>query len=90
MFITSFLNLKKSFFVIFGGVQSDFCENLTEFYQISLKVLVDLRLNSTVYGMYDGISMKGHSILWKIASRYVELLCIGHTYIYFNINPLYT
>ena len=36
MFITSFLH----FLVIFGELQTDFCENLTEFYQISLKILV--------------------------------------------------
>ena len=32
--------------VIFGEFQSDFCENLTEFYQISLK-------NHSVHGMYE-------------------------------------
>ena len=42
--ITSFLHLNKSFLVIRdkGEFQSDFCENLTEFWQISLKIWVNL------------------------------------------------
>ena len=42
MFITSFLHENKKNWVIRGEFQSDFCENLTEFYQISLKILVNL------------------------------------------------
>ena len=43
--ITEFLTLKLKLFGLIGrggGVLSDFCENLTEFYQISLKYLVYL------------------------------------------------
>ena len=32
----------KSFLFILGELQSDFCENITEFYQISLKIFVYL------------------------------------------------
>ena len=44
----------KSLLVILGEFQSDFCENLTEFYQISLKIFgLSHRFQSTVYGMHD-------------------------------------
>ena len=39
VFITSFLHLNKFSFDNFGKLQSDFCKNCTEFYQISLKNL---------------------------------------------------
>ena len=42
VFITSFLTLRKRFLVTVGEFQGSFCENLTEFYQISLKMLVYL------------------------------------------------
>ena len=41
-----FPTLIKSFMVILGEFQTDFCEKLTEFYQISLEII------SQVYGMY--------------------------------------
>ena len=42
MFITNFIHYDKGFLAIVGELESDFCKNLTEFYQISLKNLPHL------------------------------------------------
>ena len=52
VFITSVLHLSKGFW-LFWESSSDFCKNLTKFYQISLKnLLLSHKFQSTAYGMY--------------------------------------
>ena len=42
----------KAFLINMLELQNDFCENLTEFYQISLNFGLSLRFQSTSYDMY--------------------------------------
>ena len=63
---------KQMPFTILGELQSKFCENLTECYQISLKILPYPTDKSTAYGMYE-IALVSIGFLWLI-SHHIQCL----------------